>query len=376
MNYTLIAILAVISFFISLFTVKYIIKNAAKLGLVDSPNMRSSHTQPTPSFGGLGMLVALQLIVPVIMILTPSDAVMYIIFISIMLGVLGFIDDLLDINSLLRLGFQIFAGVLLCFLDIRLESLFGLFGIYELSVPLQWTLTIFLSVVVINAFNLIDGIDGLAGGLGLFSSLIYFILFALVSNTGFATLSAVIFMSILAFYIFNVHPARIFFGDTGSVPLGFLMMAFALKSLQLHSDSSLQYILLSICPLLVPVLDLVRVAIFRLMKKSSPMKADRTHVHHLLLKSGLNHFYSSLVLYGVYILILTGAIIFGQHSMTKAFMAVVSTFVIFIETLTIIRWKDFRKRITNLRKMVKDIDQDNILIKRNYESAPKKRLNY
>ena len=188
--------------------------------------------------------------------------------------------------------------------DLRIENLFGIFGINEVPYLVSLPLTVFVFIALINAINLIDGIDGLAGGIGMIAGGMFGLWFFLNGHFALACLAASMSGSLFGFLRFNYsRTSKIFMGDTGSLIVGFLLSMFALKFIQLNIEyrfnpnASFSAPILAIVVLIVPIFDTLRVFIIRLKDKKSPFIGDRNHLHHILIDSGLSHFQTSVILW-------------------------------------------------------------------------------
>jgi UDP-N-acetylmuramyl pentapeptide phosphotransferase/UDP-N-acetylglucosamine-1-phosphate transferase len=207
---------------------------------------------------------------------------------------LGMKDDILVLSATKKLLGQILVAALLIFkANLVIDNMQGMFGIYSLNPLCSYALTTLSIVAIINAFNLIDGIDGLAGGLGLISSTTFGIFFLINHDIPYASLAFTFAGSLAAFLYYNLFPAKIFMGDTGSLLVGLVNSILVIKFIQVgHSYS---YYPISAAPavgfgiLLLPLMDTLRVFSIRLMQGRSPFSADRNHIHHLFLRSGFTH---------------------------------------------------------------------------------------
>jgi UDP-GlcNAc:undecaprenyl-phosphate GlcNAc-1-phosphate transferase len=226
---------------------------------------------------------------------------------------LGIYDDLRGSGARLKFLFQILAALIVCALSgpVRAVSLpfFGSFHLDMLAVPV----TVLWIVGITNAFNLIDGIDGLASGVGLLVCGTTFPLAYMSGSVGMMVFSAVMCGSLLAFLRYNFHPASIFLGDTGSLFIGFTLAVMSLQS-GLKTSTAVT-ILLPICVLGYPLLDVGLAILRRSLKGKSVFSSDRSHIHHKLLDSGLGHRGSSFVAYGLTVLFTSIGIlhIFGRN---------------------------------------------------------------
>ena len=206
-----------------------------------------------------------------------------------------------------KLTGQIFAVILIAvFAEIRITNLYGLFHVEQLPYVASILLTVFVFIVIINGFNLIDGIDGLASGIGILTSSVFGIWFWMTGNIGYAILSFSFVGTLAAFFRFNVFGKtnKIFLGDTGSMLVGFVLGVLVCRFLQLelavHGTADIESAPTVVCGILiVPLFDSLRVFILRIKHGKSPFKADRQHIHHRLLQLGCSHLQSTLILISV-----------------------------------------------------------------------------
>ncbi len=275
--------------------------------LCDKPNGRTSHISATPTFGGVAIFIALILSTVIIAGAYFKFELKYIISGLVIVFFVGIKDDILIIAPVKKLAGQIFAIIMIAvFADIRITNLYGLLGFYQLPYIASILLTVFVFIVIINGFNLIDGIDGLASGIGILTASVFGIWFWLTGHTACTILSFSLVGTLAAFFYFNVFSKRnkIFLGDTGSLMLGFVMGILVCRFLQLEL---LTQGLLDIdstptvaCGILVvPLFDSIRVFVLRVSQGRSPFKADRQHIHHRLLQLGCTHLQATLVLIAV-----------------------------------------------------------------------------
>ncbi len=285
------------AFVVTLITIPPIISLIKKYKLYDLPNNRKEHNMPIPTMGGIavfaGMAVSLFLWFP----FSNEIAQICFFFSLLVLFALGIMDDLRDLSARYKFIIQIGLASLIALSGIRITSFDGLFGIHGLSLSAQYSFTILAIVGITNAFNLIDGIDGLAGGLG-FMSLITLGMFLTLS--GYSNTALVAFGlagAIMAFLYFNLNPARIFMGDTGSLVLGFVIAVLGIRLMQVNIYAAKPVLvnapvfILGI--VLIPVFDTIRVFALRIWRGKSPFSADKTHIHHLLTSNGFSHSFAA-----------------------------------------------------------------------------------
>ena len=186
------------------------------------------------------------------------------------------------------------ASILIHLGGIRLDSMHGLLGFEQLPEGFALALSYLTIIVVINSFNLIDGVDGLATSLGILTMLIFGTYFFMIGYQAYALLAFALTGSLVAFLIFNHHPAKIFMGDSGSLMIGLVNAILVIKFINVASEPSVlvpveSAVAIGFSILIVPLLDTLRVFAIRIFNGRSPFTPDRNHVHHLLLGWGLSH---------------------------------------------------------------------------------------
>lgn len=285
-----------LAFLITLIVIPAIITVAKVKKLYDVPDdKRKLHKEPIPSLGGLGMFIGF--IITILLIINFSAEApefQYYIAASLLIFFLGIKDDIIIISPVKKFIGQVFAAAILVYkAKLVITNMGGLFGVYQINTACSYLLTIFALVVIINAFNLIDGVDGLAGSLGLISSLVFGIFFLINKNIPYAVLAFTFAGSLVAFLMYNFHPARIFMGDTGSLMIGLINSILVIKFIETGNHSSFYPVAASPAIgfgiLLVPLMDTLRVFAIRIMHGHSPFRPDRNHIHHLLLNRGFSH---------------------------------------------------------------------------------------
>ena len=208
---------------------------------------------------------------------------------------MGIKDDVLILTATKKfIGQLIAAGIIIKFGGIQITDMYGIMGVHALTPGASLLLTLFTIVVITNSFNLIDGVDGLAGSLGLLSSLIFGFYFYFSGEPLYAVLALSLAGSLTAFLIYNFYPAKIFMGDTGSLLIGLINSILVIKFINTGSDPSSPIPIesapaLGFAILLVPLFDTLRVVSHRILSRRSPFCPDRNHIHHFLLDLGLSH---------------------------------------------------------------------------------------
>lgn len=279
--------------------------------LMDSPNARSSHKTLTPTFGGISFFVVLVFTLLLIRDLSIQEFSLNIISSLTVLLFIGLKDDLVVISNTSKLLGQILAiGLLFFQTNLHEINLHGLLGFYEITGVLGYVVSGFIVLSLVNAFNLIDGIDGLAASIGSIVLSFFAMAFYLTDHLFFVVVCVTLIGSLLAFLRFNLSSnKKIFMGDTGSQIIGFIVGLLTIKILTLDSSAiaSLQIIPSNLGVILAaimafPIFDTLRILVFRISQKKSPLKADKNHIHHFLISKGLSHKKSSFIISGVSIL--------------------------------------------------------------------------
>lgn len=294
------------SLIITAVTIPSIIRLASARGWLDSPSERKIHQQQTPLLGGVGIFAGLVMALVLWMPEANYPDTRYLFASLLILFMIGIKDDLYPLSPGKKLIAQTAAAGLLVFgTGAIIPSFFGIFGWYDLSWWFSRLFSVLTLLVIINGFNLIDGINGLAGSVGTLASLFFAGYFSLVDQPYLAVLSVSLAGSLLAFLYFNFS-SRIFMGDTGSLVIGMVIGMLTAHFLQLHhtiSDiSGATLYLFDAVPavatglLILPLFDTIRVFVLRVLKGRNPLAPDRMHLHHMLVDLGFNHGHATLCL--------------------------------------------------------------------------------
>lgn len=278
--------------------------------LTDEPNERDVHKIPTPRLGGISFLpiglmgVFLFNMLCVLVLgatVKANDTNTFLGFQAcgagaLLLYLMGVNDDLMGVGFKKKFLAQILAGGLMVSAGVYIHNLGGLFGIHEIPAWVGMPLTIFLIVYITNGINLIDGVDGLASGICILTLSLYALMFMYVQHPSSVAICLSILGVLMTFFVFNVfggenhHFRKLFMGDTGSLTLGYiisymfiLISGFATPRLNLHAGA----IYLAIAPLVIPLLDIIRVMHARWKDGEPIFKADRRHIHHKLMRTGM-----------------------------------------------------------------------------------------
>ncbi len=338
----------VTAFLTSFLIIPVIIKYSLKKNIVDVPGRRKIHKKETPSLGGIAIFLAFLVACLAWVDFSDWKDIRYLL---ISLGIIFFIgvrDDLIPLHAWIKLIGQVFATLLLIFLaDVKLTSLYGLFGVTWMPDLVCYFVTLLTVIVITNSFNLIDGLDGLAGIIAIVSFTAFGIWFYLVGDTIYATLSFSMLGAVLAFLIFNWEPSEIFMGDTGALVIGLLLAVLSIRFINtdyaLSPDHSFRFdavITTAACFIIVPLFDTLRIIILRLTKRQSPFAPDKSHVHHAILRLGMNHAPTALILGGGHILYILMAILFswiGDNILLPVMLTLSTIISVFLDNLILRR---------------------------------------
>ncbi|BDC98619.1 MraY family glycosyltransferase [Persicobacter psychrovividus] len=285
------------SLFFSLITIPVVINVSLAKGLFDEPNGRSSHQRVTPTLGGVAVFISLILTYLLVGGVHFVPAIRYLFASLLIIFFIGIKDDILVIAPIKKLLAQLFASLIVIIMaDIRIGSLHGVVGIYEIPYIASVVLSLFVYVVMINAINLVDGIDGLAGGLGIVMAGFLGVWFYVNGAYSYALLSVILIASLIGFLRFNFsREQKIFMGDTGSLLLGFVLAVLNIQFLRMHELPEVMVFSFKSAPAMavllfaIPLFDTLRVFTNRISERRSPFFPDRNHIHHIFIDKGLQH---------------------------------------------------------------------------------------
>ncbi|PZU86539.1 MAG: undecaprenyl/decaprenyl-phosphate alpha-N-acetylglucosaminyl 1-phosphate transferase [Chryseobacterium sp.] len=291
----------VFSFLITYFAIPTIIKISRRKNLMDEPGARSSHLRKIPNLGGIAIFFSLGVCAP-IFAYELFDRYKFLFASFIILFFVGVMDDIMVLRAYKKLLAQILVSALMVIgSDVRIRSLFGLFGVYEINYFVSILFSILTFIILINAFNLIDGIDGLAGSYTIVTSALFGVSFFRLGevNAPLVVLCGILIAASLGFLVYNLsnkRSSKIFMGDTGSMILGFLLAFTGISFIEIFiakRDEVFYHLqsapVIAVAILILPIIDTLTVIITRIYHKKSIMSPDKNHIHHKMLNLGLTH---------------------------------------------------------------------------------------
>jgi len=279
--------------------------------LMADSNTRSSHIQQTPTLGGIAFFICIMMGLFFLSPVDQSGMSTHLMAAITILFIVGLKDDLTVLSARTKFLAQLLAiGFVFMNPDIIISNLHGFMGLYEISQIASVLGSAFLIVAIINAYNLIDGIDGLAGGIGTVISLCFAAAFFVVGLYFYAFIGLVSAGYLIGFLRFNLSTKRkIFMGDTGSLIAGFVIAVLAIRLLamdvgqieRLHLQAANLFVMIGTV-LFLPFLDTIRVFTIRILNGKSPFRPDNNHIHHLLIRYGMSHKKASALLITINVL--------------------------------------------------------------------------
>ncbi|CAN5898170.1 MraY family glycosyltransferase [soil metagenome] len=351
------------SFLVVLLATPALIKVAFLKRLFDEPgDARKLHKRVVPTIGGIiifaATLFAFALWFPydhpeMDLLKRWIQDFQFVVCSMLILFFVGIKDDIIGTAPIKKLAAHILVGMILVLMaEVRIRSLHGLFGMNDIPLWASIFLSMFTYIVTVNAYNLIDGVDGLAAGVGVIGGIAFGILFALGGDIVMGMLAFALAGSLAAFLVFNFSPAKIFMGDSGSMIIGLIMAVLAIKFVEY---SPLENSLPVIKELFTPVVamsivayaltDTLRIFVWRAIRGVSPFSADRNHLHHLLIDSGMSQAKTVVCIYAANVSVIGVAISTRNLPLTISFLITAGYVVI----LAFIPW--LMKRRHNKKKI-------------------------
>lgn len=282
-----------------------LVQIALMKGIVDNPDARKLQRRPVPVLGGLAVFLGTVAGVGVMSPFVDSNGLALLVAAMTVMLYTGTMDDILNLSPALRFVIEILVVGLLIFLGgFCIDDFHGLWGIERISWWIAVPLTIFATVGIINAINLIDGVNGLSSGYCILACTLFGILFFWVGNTRMALLAAAAVGSLIPFFLHNVFgkTSKMFIGDGGTLVMGLVMSLFVVSVLRhnslcaIYAPATFGLIPFMLAILAVPVFDTLRVMTSRMLRGGSPFQPDKTHLHHLWIGLGCSHVATTLLI--------------------------------------------------------------------------------
>lgn len=285
---------------------------------------RKKHCYGICRLGGIAIFCSMVITMLLFPGVNEIQSINYLIIACMMIFAMGLKDDLWGVNHGTKFFIQLLVAFMIVMLaDVRLSSMYNIFNIQELNMGESLGLSILVIIFIVNAFNLIDGIDGLLGITSVLVGLTFALLFISMNQPAYASLAFSMTGAAIGFLRFNILPAKIFMGDAGSLLLGLIAAILSIKFIELNNVGGDQVEHFNSAPaiavavLIWPIFDTIRIFILRIINKKSPFIADDNHLHHRILKLGLTHFQATFLITCIYAGIILLAFHFRYLSNTR-----------------------------------------------------------
>ena len=322
------------SFSVGFLLTPVVISVLKKANIGDTPGGRKIHKKFTPSMGGIAFILATFVALGIWGWQYPLPDIRYLLGAIALMFFVGLRDDLVELKAKHKILGQIVAVLLVVVAgDIRIKDFHGFLGIEVLPLWFSYGFTSFVLLALTNGFNLIDGLDGLAGSIASVTLTILGVWFQIQGLDSLAILSFTLLGGVLAFLAFNWHPAKIFMGDTGSLTLGFamgsLVVAFMEYNFALPEEAFMKIkpsFTFGIALMIYPLYDMARVFARRISKGQHPMTADKTHIHHFLIRMGYRHDQVAFVLGFLHLTLII--LVFGLNNFSDNVVLPLLSFIV------------------------------------------------
>ena len=307
----------VTAFLVSFIILPVIIKYSLAKNLLDVPGRRKIHRKVTPSMGGIAIFGGFLMAVLIWMDFDQWSNVHFLLASLFLVFLLGVRDDIVPFRALHKLYGQIVAVIILLFSSIQVGSFYGFLGIGEIHPIIAYPLTAFIIILITNSFNLIDGLDGLAASVGIVALTSFGIWFFLADDFMFSLFSFSMVGGILAFTVYNWEPSEIFMGDTGAMVIGMMLAVLAIHFTAINDnlpvDDPIKFkatIAGAVSFVIIPLCDTLRIIILRVSRGQSPFTPDKSHIHHAIMRLGMTHSQTAIILATVNVLFILGVFVF------------------------------------------------------------------
>ncbi len=331
---------AITAFLLVLFTTPVLIKVARLKHLVDEPGEdRKLHRRSIPTIGGTIIFATVLFSYALWFPYQGADSgeplselvslalweFKFLVASVLLLFFIGIKDDIIGTAPAKKMLAQIIVGFILVIVaDVRIEGMHGLFGIEAIPEWASILLSVFTYIVITNSFNLIDGVDGLATGVGMIAASFFGVWFYSVGDAALALLSFTLTGTLLGFLIYNFSPAKVFMGDSGSLTTGLILSYLAIRLIGHPEEgtdwfTSLSTPLFAMALLAYPLIDTLRAFTIRALQGRSPFEADQNHVHHRLLRLNGKHKWTVLLIYLYSLLVIAACLFIRTGNLTLDF---------------------------------------------------------
>ena len=285
----------------------YLLKVSKEKNIVDNPDARKLQRVPIPILGGLNVVFGMLSGLMVYTLFCDSFTLFPVFSAIIIIMIVGFMDDIISLSPRSRFLVEIILVLYLIYTTgCQLNDFHGLWGLGVIPGYVSVPLTVFACVGIINAINLIDGVDGYSSGYTIVSSILFGAMFYMLGNLSMVALAAIVAISLLPFFLHNVFgkESKMFIGDAGTLSLGIIFSVFVTTVLSATPAATEDGLHLGLIPftlavLSIPIFDTLRVMSARMLKRKSPFHPDKTHLHHLFIELGFSHIGTAMAIIGI-----------------------------------------------------------------------------
>ena len=329
----------------------FALRFALKHDIVDKPNARKLQRSPVPVFGGVVVYSGILAGGLVLLFFFRSPMLAWILFSVALMMVIGTWDDINGLPAFVRLLVEVLlVGGFIATTGIYIDNLHGLWGVYEMDPLYAIPISIFAGVGTINAINMIDGVDGYSSGYAMLACLCFALAFHSAWTPGMVCLTLIAGGALLPFFMHNVFGARsrMFIGDGGTLMLGMLLTSLAFSALSSKvglgplEDQNVCIPALVIGVGCIPLFDAVRVMFVRMIHGKSPLKADKSHLHHLFIDMGFSHLGAAMFILQMNIVVLLGwwlAWYLGASMDVQLYVVVAMALMVTAGVYSLMRWQ-------------------------------------
>lgn len=298
MDFCLILLISFVAFLVTTFVFPKVLRFAKKHQIVDNPNGRKLQRTPIPVLGGVAVYLGIVMGYLILASYMPEFIILWSLAAMTFMQIIGIWDDISDLSTVFRFLIEIaLVAVFMAISGIYIDDFHGFWSVHQLNNIVAVVLSIVAGVGIINAVNMIDGVDGYVSGFCIQACLCFAILFWMVNETVLFCMAMVMTASLLPFFFHNVFgiKSKMFIGDGGTMMLGVLMAIFVLYALSSETKCSIletqgvSLVAFSLAVMCIPVFDTLRVMTLRILRGYSPFKPDKTHLHHLFIDMGFSH---------------------------------------------------------------------------------------
>ncbi|MBO4922875.1 MAG: undecaprenyl/decaprenyl-phosphate alpha-N-acetylglucosaminyl 1-phosphate transferase [Bacteroidales bacterium] len=298
-------ILLGVAFLVTMLAYPHVLNYARRHNIVDNPNARKLQRVPVPVMGGTAVMIGFVVSLAVGFCIQPSPRALWVLALLLVMYGIGVWDDRKDVSAEFRFLIElVVVWLMILTLGVEVNDFHGLWGIHAIPDAVSVPLSLVAGVGIMNAINLIDGVDGYCSSFGIMACTVFAIVFYYAGDLLMFGLALITIGALIPFFFHNVFgkTSKMFLGDGGSLMLGTLLALFAFATLSKDSpcaeygDQGLSLSALVAAVLAVPIFDTLKVMIMRVAKGRSPFHPDKTHLHHLFIEMNFSHLATSAII--------------------------------------------------------------------------------